>query len=132
MESTDKLFEKASKIKLRFPTSKGWLSVEDLWDLTVRELDGVYRSVSKEIKSIQEDSLLERKTGGSVFELQIEIIRYVYSVRQDEIEKREKSIARREQIRQLEDIIARKENTALSDKSLEDLRKMRDDLEALA
>jgi hypothetical protein len=129
MEIGDKMFEKASKFKLRFPY-KGLITVEDLWDLTARELDAVYRSVSKELKSVQEDSLMEKKSGGSVLELQIGIIKHIYAVKQEEIEKREKATARREQVRQLDDIIAQKENTALSEKSLDDLKKMRDELEA--
>jgi uncharacterized protein YfkK (UPF0435 family) len=129
MENVDAMFEKASRIKLRFPFFKGLISAEDLWDLRVEDLDGIYRSVSEELKSVQEDSLLKKRTGGSVLELQIGIIKRVYAARQEEADKREKAAARREQIRQLDDIIARKENTALSEKSLEDLRKMRDELE---
>ena len=131
MENKDKMFEKASKIKLRFPF-KGSITVEDLWDLSARELDAIYRTVSKEIKSIQEDSLLERKSGGTVLELQIDIIKHIYNAKQEETEKKEKAVARREQIRQLDDIIAQKENTALTEKSLDDLKKMRDELEAQA
>jgi uncharacterized protein YfkK (UPF0435 family) len=125
----DNMFEKASKLKLRFPY-KGVITVEDLWDLPVKELDTVYRFINKELKSVQEDSLLEKNTGGLVLELQIEIIKHIYAVKQDEIAKREKALARREQVRQLDDIIARKENTALSERSLDDLKKMRDELEA--
>jgi hypothetical protein len=129
MEDIEKMFEKASKIKLRFPI-KGSISVEDLWDLTPKELDQVYRSVNKELKSLAEDSLLEKKTGGSVLELQVGIVKHIYAAKQEEIAKREKAYARREQVRQLDDIIAQKENTALTEKSLDDLKKMRDELEA--
>jgi predicted transcriptional regulator len=129
MENVEMMFEKASKIKLRFPI-KGSISVEDLWDLSPKELDTVYRTVNKELKSLAEDSLLEKKTGGSVLELQVGIIKHIYAAKQEEVAKREKAFARREQIRQLDDIIAQKENTALTEKSLDDLKKMRDELEA--
>jgi uncharacterized protein YfkK (UPF0435 family) len=129
MENTEKMFEKASKSKLRFPY-KGLITVEDLWNLSIKELDSIYRVLSKELKSVQEDSLLDKKPSGSVLELQIGIIKHVYTVKQEEIERWEKSIARREQIRQLDDIIAQKENTVLSEKSLDDLKKTRDELEA--
>jgi uncharacterized protein YfkK (UPF0435 family) len=129
MENTEKMFEKASKIKLRFPY-KGIIATEDLWDLSARDLDSIYRVIGKELKSVQEDSLLEKKTGGSLLELQIGIVKYVYAAKQEEAERREKTLARREQVRQLDDIIAQKENTALSEKSLDDLKKMRDEMEA--
>ena len=129
MENVEMMFVKASRIKLRFPI-KGSISVEDLWDLSPKELDAVYRTVNKELKSLAEDSLLEKKkTGESVLELQVGIIKYIYDTKQEDIARREKAFARREQIRQLDDIIAQKENTALTEKSLEDLKKMRDELE---
>lgn len=132
MENADKMFERASKIKLRFPY-KGLIMVEDLWDLPSRDLDAIYRAASKELKSMQEDSLMEKKpAGGSVLELQIGIIKHIYAVKQEDAEKQEKALVRKEQIRQLDDIIAQKENTALSEKSLDDLKKMRDEMEAQA
>ena len=125
----DDLFEKASRLKLRFPY-KGAITVEDLWDLPAKDLDAVYRTVSKDLKYLQEDSLLEKRTSaGVVLELQSAIVKRVYAVKQEEAERREKLVVRREQIRQLDDIIAQKENTALSESSLEDLRKMREALE---
>jgi hypothetical protein len=128
MENVEMMFVKASRIKLRFPI-KGSISVEDLWDLSPKELDTVYRTVNKELKSLAEDSLLEKKTGGSILELQVGIIKHIYDTKQEDIARREKAFARREQIRQLDDIIAQKENTALTEKSLDDLKKMRDELE---
>ena len=130
MDNVDKMFERASKIKLRFPY-RGLITVEDLWDLPAKELDAIYRAANKELKSVQEDSLMEKRpAGGSVMELQIGIIKHIFAAKQEEVEKREKAVARREQVRQLDDIIAQKENTALSEKSLDDLKKMRDELEA--
>jgi len=128
----DEMFEKASRQKLRFPF-KGSITVEDLWDLSPKDLDSIYRAVSKELKSLEEDSLLEKRgSAKSVPELQVAIIKRVYEVKLADADRREKLALRREQIRQLDDIIAQKENTALTEKSIEDLRKMRDDLEVQA
>jgi hypothetical protein len=123
------MFEKATRLKLRFPY-KGLITVEDLWDLPPKELDTIYRGISKELRSVSEDSLLEKKKAGdSVLELQIEIIKHIYLAKQEDIDRRVKALARKDRVRQLDDIIAQKENTALSEKSLDDLKKMRDEME---
>jgi len=111
--------------------TKGLITTEDLWDLSSKDLDTIYRGISKELKSLQEDSLLEKKgSASSTLELQVAIIKRVYEAKRAEAAEREKLAVKRDQVRQLNDIIAQKENTALSEKSLEDLKKMRDDLEA--
>ena len=43
--TTENLFEMATRSKLRFPSTKGELSVEDLWDLSDKDLDVVYKNL---------------------------------------------------------------------------------------
>lgn len=43
------MFKQASKMKLRFATSKGNLSVEDLWDLSLPVLDKLAVSYDEEL-----------------------------------------------------------------------------------
>ena len=44
------MFEKASRIKLRYSTNRGVLSVEDLWDLSLEQLDPIAINLSKRLK----------------------------------------------------------------------------------
>ena len=44
------LFEIATRNKYRFPF-KGWISTEDLWDLSVQNLDGIFKTLNKEFKT---------------------------------------------------------------------------------
>ena len=79
------MFEKASRLKLRFETSKGFLSTEDLWDLNLISLDNIYRVVNKKIKDMQEDSLLAIRTKDEdELRLKIEIISHIVKVKQEE------------------------------------------------
>lgn len=51
------LFEIAIRNKYRFPF-KGWISTEDLWDLSVQNLDSIFKTLNKEFKTTGEESLL--------------------------------------------------------------------------
>lgn len=52
------MFKQASKMKLRFATSKGNLSVEDLWDLSLTEL--LAKKQSEKMESMSEDEIRQR------------------------------------------------------------------------
>jgi hypothetical protein len=122
------MFEKASRFKLRFPY-KGSISVEDLWDLPVSSLDQIYRAINKELKGLQEDSLLEKKPlEDEILELQVSVIKHIVATKVAEARDREGVRARREQVRQIDEIIAKKENAALEGKSIEELKALRGSL----
>lgn len=54
------IFEAATKEKYRFPF-KGMISVEDLWDLKLQDLDSVFKALNKQKKQNDEESLLQIK-----------------------------------------------------------------------
>ena len=87
----EELFIKASRKKIRF-SYKGLATTEDLWDLPVTELDGIYKSLNAKAKLTKEESLLETKTDGDEeLMLQIEIIKYIVSVKLEEKKEAEKA-----------------------------------------
>jgi len=58
------MFEKASRSKLRFMSTKGLLTVEDLWDIPLTSkngvsLDDIAKSLHKQIKESEETSFVE-------------------------------------------------------------------------
>ena len=48
-----KLFETATRNKMRFPF-RGMISVEDLWDLSLTNLDSVFKTLNAEAKKSEE------------------------------------------------------------------------------
>ncbi len=54
------IFENASKTKVRFETSKGEVSVEELWDLSLTSLDSIAKVISKELKEASEESFISK------------------------------------------------------------------------
>lgn len=123
MEMTN-LFEMATRKKFRFPF-KGMISVEDLWDLSVQNLDTVFKALNAEAKQVKEESLLATKsTEDTILDAKIEIVKHIVKVKLEEAEKRTEDAAKREQKRRLQELIATKQDEALQDKSIEELQAM--------
>lgn len=122
------LFVMATRRKFRFPF-KGMVSVEDLWDLTVKNLDTIFKALKAEARQANEESLLTTKSvADAELEAKIEIIKYIVMVKQEEAANRERLAANREQMRRIDEIIAAKQDQALQDKSIEELLALRNSL----
>jgi hypothetical protein len=123
-------FEKASKMKYRFTTRKGNLTTEDLWDLPLTSesgvsLDDLAKALNKEIKENAEESfVLTKTTSNKDLETKFSIVKRVIEVRLEEIETRKTAAARKAKKEQLLQLIYDKENAALSNKSIDELRAM--------
>lgn len=132
------MFEKASRMKLRFNTPVGALPVEDIWDLPLRQtmnrnkganLNDIAKVLHQELKNDNElDFVDDVEKPNKELVLKFEIVKHIIAVRKEELKARENAqLARQKKARILE-IIAGKEDEALKGKSLEDLRSMLDSL----
>lgn len=65
--TTINIFEQTSRLKLRFDTTKGMLTAEDLWDLPLTSdagkanLDDVAQSLHRELKDAETELLLSQR-----------------------------------------------------------------------
>lgn len=126
--NVERMFETATRQRIRFPF-KGNLSIEDLWDLSLKDLDSLFKSLNARLKTEKEESLLGPKEKTSTcLELQCVIIRHIVETRLAEEETRKNMAARQIQKQKILEIIAKKQDAGLEAKSEEDLKKM---LEAL-
>lgn len=124
----EKMFEYATRNKVRFPF-KGLISVEDLWDLSLTNLDSIYKTLNKQVKQSEEESLLNTKTTvDKELDVQIAIVKHIVAVKLAEQEAREKASAKKAQKQKIMAIIASKQDEALRNSSVEDLQKMLDEL----
>jgi hypothetical protein len=120
----ENMFEVAARTKMRF-TFKGQISVEDLWDLTVENLDTIFKGLNSQLKQAQEDSLLNVRTKHDKdIDMQIEIIKYIVKVKQDEDEVRRNAKDKREQKQKLMAILADKQDADLKGKSAAEIQAM--------
>lgn len=128
MSNETNIFEVATKEKYRFPY-KGMISVEDLWDLSLTALDSIYKSLNKEVKQSQEESLLETKSKADVtLANKIEIIKHIVSVKQQEVANRLLEKERKEKKQRIMEIMAKRDDEALEKASDDELRKMLEEL----
>lgn len=116
-------FERALREKFRY-NYKGTLTTEQLWDLNPSELNDIWVDIQKKLKSFETDSLLEVSSTSSekeVLECKANIIRYIVETKLDEQRMKENDIVRRQHNDRIRDIIARKKDEELENKSIEEL-----------
>lgn len=118
------IFEQAMRLKLRF-NHKGLWATEDLWDLSLLELDKIFKQLNSQVKQQSEESLLEVKDKEeSILDLKIEIIKHIVKTKIAEKQEREDSQAKSAEKQRILEIIDRKKNQKLEDMSLEELEKL--------
>lgn len=124
------MYKKASKLKLRFSTSKGYLSTEDLWDLSLEQLDAIAVKLDEQIEKSPRKSFIKTVSkGNEILELKFAIIKDVIDTKMAEQAARENQQAKSAQRQKLLELIAEKEDSELKGKSAEELRKMLDELD---
>lgn len=133
------MFEKASRLKLRFDSPLGPLTVEDVWELPLLPgrgkikakacLDDMAKMLHRELKSDDSESfVLKTNRPNEVLKLKFDIVKHIIDVRLQEEEAVKNAQAAKEKKARIMEIIAEKEDESLKGKSLEDLRGLLDSL----
>lgn len=123
------MFEVATRTKMRFPF-KGMISVEDLWDLSVQNLDKVFKALNSQRKEAQEESLLNVKSSeDEVLDTQIAIVKYIVGIKLEEKAAREKALENKEKRQKIMALMAKKDDEAMENMSKEELQKLLDELD---
>ena len=104
--TNNELFINATRANYQFPF-RGMINVIDLWDLSLANLDSVFKTLNAEVK-------ISNK---------IEIVKYIVSVKLDEKKKREDAKKNAEMRQRLLEIKAKRQDAKLENMSDEDLDK---------
>lgn len=124
------MYKKASKLKLRFSTGKGNLSVEDLWDLSLEQLDAIAVKLDEQIEKSPRKSFIKTVSkGNEILELKFAIVKDIIETKMSEQAARENQQAKNAQRQKLLELIAKKEDSELEGKSADELRKMLNELD---
>lgn len=116
-------FEFATRNKLRFPY-RGQVSVEDLWDLNLQQLNDVYMTLQRQRKDSSGTLIVEETRQDFLLGVQVELVRHVFTTKQVEANEKEQAVLRREEKRRLQELLSRKREEGLSNLSEEELQRM--------
>lgn len=117
------IFEIASKKKTRFTSSKGVLSTEDLWALSLESLDSMARSLNKQIRDLDEESFINKKTTTNTdLNLQFDIVKRIIDVKLEEADKKKLAKERADKRLLLTELIGKAQQSELEKKSISELQ----------
>lgn len=123
------IFELASRQKLRFPSTRGDLTVEQLWDLPLQsksqfDLDSIAKSVNHDLKGRAEESFVSTSTDPmrGRLETMLEVLKHVIQVKQEENTANANRIRNAQERARIAEIIDKKQGAALESETLEQLQ----------
>lgn len=108
----EQMFIKASRLKLRFKAANGNVGVEDLWDLSLKQLDAMAQELRREVNSTEESFIADKKADPKA-ELSFEIVKFVIATRMAERKQREEAQANAAQAERIRGILAKRQDEAL-------------------
>lgn len=114
------IFEQATIRKLRFPSAKGELTVEQLWDLPLTsrhqfDLDTIAKQVNRELKGVAEESFVAESTSpaGERLTLMLDIVKHIIAKKKDAAAAAADAEKRREERERLLRILGDKQEDEL-------------------
>lgn len=129
------IFETAARKKYRYPSAKGELTTEQLWDLPLVvnsptrdvkvDLDTIARGVNAELRSVAEESFIPTKPDPRQgdLEVKLEILKHIIGVKMKEADDRKAAAERAAKRTKLLEALASKEDQALASMSKDDIMK---------
>lgn len=129
------LFEQAVRAKFRFPSIKGLLTTEELWDLPLQsksgfDLDNVARGINRDLKTTGSESFVAATSpAATMLETQLEVVKHIIAVRLAENKQATERTHRLAERQKLLDILADKHDESLKAMTPEEIQKRLAELE---
>lgn len=124
----ENIFMTATRNKYRF-TYHGSLTVEDLWDLSTKDLDNIFKSLNREVKVVNEDSLFDTvEAQDEVLKNKISIVRYIFETKVAEARANADAMAKKKQRERIMEVLAKKQDESLESRTEEELLAMLENL----
>lgn len=122
------MYKQAIMLDLRFTTSKGSLTPQQLFQLSQTDLSNAIKSVKKVLKKNDDDELsfLEdtQKEVDVENQLRFDILKDVYLTKKKEVEELRNAAEIKAHNKKIDSLIAEKQEGKLREMSIEDLKKL--------
>lgn len=122
------MYKQAAQLKLRFDTTKGLLSVEQLYDLSLNRLAFIIKTLKKQLKKNNDDELSfldeEATPVDKEVELRFNIAKDIYLTKKEEREATKTAADKKAHNEKILELIKEKQEEGLKNMSVEDLEKM--------
>lgn len=116
------MYKKALKMKLRFATTKGRLTVEDLFELRLTDLNNIAIALDKKLSETPRKSFISDIAPDTAEdELRFNIVKDIITTKLVERNAAQDAKAKTAERAQLTEILHRKKNQALENLSVEEL-----------
>jgi hypothetical protein len=114
------IFEKATQEKFRYPSTKGLLTTEQLWELPLTaksgfSLDDVAKAVNAELKAITTESFVATETNPAkaTLETKLAVVKHVIAIRLAEDQAAKAAAAKKLEKEKLLAVLGRKQDAVL-------------------
>ena len=114
------IFEQATRRAIRFESTKGDLSVEQLWDLPLQsrnqfDLDTVAKTVNRQLNDVTEESFVSVRENPAkeTLSLKLELVKHIISVKLQEAEEARNRANKASEKEKLLRLLDEKQNEAL-------------------
>jgi hypothetical protein len=114
------MFEKALQRKLRFQF-RGIIGIEDLYDLSLKQLDDLYRTLTAASNS-RGEGLLERSIANTDDQIRIDLVKHIFESKQASADEAQAAATKAANKQKILALIAEKQDGALREKSIEELK----------
>ena len=119
------IFERASRNQIRFQTNKGQLCTEDLWQLSLEDLNSIAVKLNRNLRESSEESFIEEKSSeNTTLQLTFDVVKHIIDYKLAMNERSQKAAETRQRNERLQELILQKKDAELADKSIEELEAM--------
>lgn len=124
-QNIGELFIAASRKGYQFTTTKGVIDINDLWQLNLESLDRIAVGLDEAItKAGTKSFIAKRSTSNKELDDKLEIVKYIIQVKQEEADASRTRLEKAAKRARLEEILAQKEDESLKGKSVEEIKKL--------